>query len=63
MKKRRPAEAWLKSDDPDRYVAAAMRCQHPAGLCMQDGFCHYEDCFKPKRRRKASVKALPENAA
>ncbi len=37
-------ETWLSSDVPSIFAEACMRCQHPGGYCMQDGFCHYGDC-------------------
>lgn len=37
-------EEWLASDVPTLWAEAMVRCQHPAGFCGQDGFCHYGDC-------------------
>lgn len=37
-------EAWLASDIPDLYAAAAVRCQHMGGFCMYDGYCHFGNC-------------------
>lgn len=40
-----PREAWLRGTD-EQWAEAMMRCQHPAGFCGQDGFCHFDgDCF------------------
>ena len=37
-------EAWLASDIPALWAEAMVRCQHPAGFCGEDGYCHYGDC-------------------
>src|SRR5262249_23082496 len=37
-------ESWLSSDVPKLWAEAMVRCQHPAGYCGGDGFCHYGDC-------------------
>ena len=43
-------EAWLKSDDPEKFAAAAMKCEHAGGFCMEDGFCHRDGlCFRSDR--------------
>lgn len=43
-------EAWLKSEDPDKFASAAVKCEHPGGFCMEDGFCHREgQCFRTGR--------------
>jgi len=43
-------EAWLSSDDPEKFAAAAIKCQHAGGFCMADGFCHFDGaCFRSPR--------------
>ena len=37
-------EEWLSSDIPALWAEAMVRCQHPAGYCGRDGYCHYGDC-------------------
>ena len=44
FKKGECKEEWLKSDIPALWAEAMVRCQHPAGYCGQDGYCHYGDC-------------------
>ena len=40
-------EAWLKSADHEKFAKAAVKCQNPLGLCMSDGYCHYDgECFR-----------------
>lgn len=41
-----PRESWLRSEDPEKFAEAMMRCKHPGGFCAQDGFCHRDGkCF------------------
>lgn len=47
-------EAWLESDVPELFAAAAVRCQHAGGYCMSDGYCHYGDCEMEIARLSAS---------
>lgn len=37
-------ESWLDSEIPKLFAEAATRCQHGAGFCLQDGYCHYGEC-------------------
>lgn len=37
-------ESWLSSDIPELWAEAMVRCQHPAGFCGSDGYCHYGTC-------------------
>lgn len=47
----KPKESWLRSNDPEKFAAAMMRCGHPAAYCAQDGYCHCGGkCFKPKTK-------------
>ena len=40
------AERWLASNDHDKFSEAMIECEHPAGLCGADGYCHYGgQCF------------------
>lgn len=38
------SERWLSSDVPALWAEAMLRCQHAAGHCGSDGYCHYGDC-------------------
>lgn len=41
------AESWLKSENPERFAKAMLKCQHSGAFCAQDGYCHFEgSCFK-----------------
>lgn len=46
-------EAWLESDVPTLWAEAVVRCQHPAGYCGHDGYCHYGDCAMLMNDRSA----------
>jgi hypothetical protein len=49
------AESWLRSEDHDKFAAAAVLCENSSGFCMQDGYCHFDgQCF---RRGRAAVVA------
>lgn len=37
-------EVWLKSDIPELWATAMVRCQHPGAFCGSDGYCHYGTC-------------------
>jgi len=41
----KPRESWLKSEVPEKFAEAMMKCQHLGAYCGQDGFCHFGDCF------------------
>ena len=45
-----PTEAWLRSEDPEKFAEAAILCQHAGGFCIQDGYCHYAGCFTTERQ-------------
>jgi hypothetical protein len=43
-------ESWLRSEDTDKSVEAAILCRNPSGTCWQDGHCKYGDCFHDIRQ-------------
>lgn len=51
----RPSESWLRSEDHDKFAAAAVKCLNGAGTCMQDGYCAFGGCFGVKNN--GNVKA------
>jgi CO dehydrogenase/acetyl-CoA synthase gamma subunit (corrinoid Fe-S protein) len=57
-------EAWLKSDDPEKFAAAAVKCEHVGGFCIEDGFCHFDGkCFRSGRSAMARATSLIEAAS
>lgn len=60
----RAVEAWLKSDDPEKFASAAVKCEHAGGFCMDDGFCHFDGrCFRTGRSAMTSACREIERAA
>ena len=37
-------EAWLRSDIPELWAEAVVRCEHAGAFCGQDGYCHLGGC-------------------
>lgn len=56
----RPAERWLSGDDDDKFAAAMLKCQHPAGFCASDGTCYFGgDCFRSAySARKEAIRKI-----
>jgi hypothetical protein len=60
----RAVEAWLKSDDPEKFAEAAVKCEHTGAFCMEDGFCHFEGrCFRTGRSTVTAAMRSIERAA
>ena len=57
-------ETWLKSEDPEKFAAAAIKCEHAGGYCMSDGFCHFDGvCFRTDRAAMTKARQVIEAAA
>lgn len=57
-------ESWLRSEDPERFAAAAVKCSHAGGFCMSDGYCHYDGrCFRSGYAAMAKACQLIEAVA
>jgi hypothetical protein len=63
-------EAWLRPvADLDlhheRFGKAMMKCQHAAGYCAEDGFCHLDgECFKTAEPKvEARIEELEQELA
>lgn len=58
-------EAWLRSEDHEKFASAAVKCEHPYALCMSDGYCHYDgECFRSNLAAlKAACRAIEAAAA
>lgn len=60
----RAVEAWLKSDDPERFAEAAIKCEHAGGFCMEDGYCHLDGaCFRTDRSAMTAARRAIQLAA
>lgn len=50
-----PRESWLRSDDHDKFAAAAAKCKNPSAACIPEGACLLGGCFRSLSRRLAAV--------
>jgi len=61
----RAYESWLRSDDHDKFAAAAVKCQNTSGSCISVGHCQYGNCFgqDDEKWKAEQIKVLREKAA
>lgn len=58
----RPTQRWLRSDDPEKFAQAMLKCQHHAAYCAQDGMCHLGgDCFRSAKSSKNEAVRMIRN--
>jgi len=58
------SEKWLKSDNHDKFAAAAILCEAGNGFCVQDGYCHFDgQCFRRGRAVVVAACRAIEHAA
>lgn len=55
----RPTEAWLSSEDHDKFADAMMICQSGAPWeCAEAGMCQRLNCFTTEGQAKAAARRM-----